>query len=223
MIDFHRDTGFAFDDLVGIMRLLRSTDGCPWDREQTHASIRPNLLEEAYELSEAIELGDAALMREELGDVLLQVVFHAQMASEAGTFDIGGVLDGICQKLIERHPHIFGDVSVSGSEEVLRNWENIKSKSKMQTTKTDSLKAVSGALPALMRAEKLLSRAAKAGFPFESHENVLGEKGVGKALFSLAAAAREAGINPEIALLERCRSFIDEFEEWEMKANRSRL
>lgn len=216
MIDLHKDTGYTFGDLVEIMRILRSADGCPWDREQTHASIRPNVLEEAYELSEAIELDDPGLMSEELGDVLLQVVFHAQMAGEAGRFDIGGVLDGICLKLIERHPHIFGDIKVSGPDEVLRNWEQIKSKTKGQTTKADSLKAVSGALPALMMAEKLVSRAAKAGFPLESSGDVSGERELGNALLALVVSARRAGVNPELALLDRCRAFIGEFEDWEL-------
>ncbi len=212
----HKSAGYTFEDLVEIMSVLRSPDGCPWDREQTHATIRSNLLEESYELSEAIDLDDAELMREELGDVLLQVVFHAQMASEAERFDIGEVIDGICRKLIRRHPHIFGDVRVSGAEEVLSNWERIKSESKGQTTKSDSLKAVSEALPALMRAEKLVSRASKAGYRLEASSVVAGERELGEALLSLVVSARAAGVNPELALLDRCRELVREFELWEL-------
>lgn len=215
MIDLHKGGGYTFDDLLSIMKKLRGPDGCPWDREQTHASIRANTLEEAYELAEAIDQDDSGMMCEELGDLLLQVVFHAQMAYESKRFDIGGVLDGICTKLIVRHPHIFGDTKVSDSKEVLLNWDRIKSETKGQTSKTDSLKAVSNALPALMKAEKLISRAEKAGFHFANPVDIPHDRELGDILFSLVISARKAGIDPELALLDKCRSFIGEFESWE--------
>ena len=126
MVNFKPKDSYSFEDLVEIMRLLRSENGCPWDREQTHESIRRNFIEEAYEAVEAIDKKDDANLCEELGDVLLQVVFHARIAEEDSRFDIGDVADGICKKLVLRHPHIFGDVSANTSEEVLRNWDEIK-------------------------------------------------------------------------------------------------
>ena len=131
--------GFSFKDVYGIgdllqiMQCLRSEGGCPWDREQTHESIKKNLIEETYEVIEAINQQDKALLCEELGDVLMQVVFHAQMEAEEGSFTFENVADGVCKKLIERHPHVFGEVEVTGSEEVLRNWDDIKKRSKGQT------------------------------------------------------------------------------------------
>lgn len=163
MVNLEKSEKYGFSDLLGIMEKLRGKGGCPWDAEQTHASIRQNLLEEAYEAAEAIDLGDGALLTEELGDVLLQVVFHAQIAKESGEFDIHDVTDGICRKLIERHPHIFSGLALSGgTEEVLSNWEAIKNKSKDKTP-GQAVNEVAKSLPALMRAEKVLSRAKKAG------------------------------------------------------------
>ena len=126
MVDFQYKNSYGVRDLVEIVRILRQPGGCPWDREQDHHSIRRNLLEEAYEAAEAIDEDDPEHLREELGDVLLQVVFHARMEQEAGRFDLDAVADGICKKLIYRHPHVFGDVAVTGSGEVLQNWEELK-------------------------------------------------------------------------------------------------
>lgn len=122
-MEFKEKESYNFDDLVAIMKLLRSPEGCPWDKEQTHSSIRQNLIEETYEAIEAIDTQDTALLKEELGDVLLQVVFHAEMESEKGAFSIDDVCDGICKKLIVRHPHIFSDVQADTSETVLKNWD----------------------------------------------------------------------------------------------------
>lgn len=157
------------------MALLRSERGCPWDREQTHESIRKNFLEETYEVLEAIDTKDRALLREELGDVLLQVVFHSQIANENGTFDFDDVCDGICKKLVLRHPHIFAAVDVSGSAEVLRNWDKIKEKSKGQTTYTETLQSVPAVLPALMRSDKVQARAAKSGFDYPGVDGALSD------------------------------------------------
>lgn len=155
---------YGIDDLLLIMRCLRSEGGCPWDREQTHESIKKNLIEETYEVIEAINRQDRALLCEELGDVLMQVVFHAQMEAETGAFTFEDVADGVCKKLIERHPHVFGEVRVSGSAEVLRNWDDIKKRSKGQTSQTETMQSVPRELPALMRAEKVQKKAAKVGF-----------------------------------------------------------
>lgn len=154
-------------DLLRIMRLLRAPGGCPWDREQTHQSIRKNLIEETYELVEAIDRDDPAMMREELGDVLMQVVFHSCMAEEAGRFTFDDVADEVCKKLIIRHPHVFGDVSVSGTEDVLANWDEIKRRTKGQKSTTQAMDSVPRQLPALMRAQKIQGKAAKSGFEFE--------------------------------------------------------
>ncbi|MCR4616035.1 MAG: nucleoside triphosphate pyrophosphohydrolase [Clostridiales bacterium] len=151
-------------DLVKIMKCLRAPGGCPWDAEQDHESIKKNLIEETYEVIEAINKDDKDLLCEELGDVLLQVVFHAEMESEKGTFDFDDVADGICKKLIERHPHVFGEIKVSGVDDVLTNWDNIKRKSKGQKSSTSAMNAVPRELPALMRAAKIQQKAAKVGF-----------------------------------------------------------
>ena len=149
MVDFQYKDSYGVKDLEEIVRILRAPGGCPWDGEQTHQSIRRNFLEEAYEAVEAIDEGSPEHLEEELGDVLLQVVMHARMEQEAGRFDLDGVADGICKKLIYRHPHVFGDVAVSGTGEVLSNWEALKRKEKGQATNTDALEAVARALPAL--------------------------------------------------------------------------
>lgn len=148
------------------MQVLRGDGGCPWDREQTHQSIRKNMIEETYEVVEAIDQNDTGLLREELGDALLQVVFHAQMEAECGSFTFDDVCDGICKKLILRHPHIFGNVTASTSEEVLRNWDEIKKREKGQKSQTEAALSVPRVLPALMRSSKVQQRAAKTGFDY---------------------------------------------------------
>ena len=158
---------YGYEDLIRIMEVLRSPGGCPWDREQTHESIRKNFIEETYEAVEAIDSGDKAHLQEELGDVLLQVVFHARMEEEAGGFTMEDVCDGICKKLVLRHPHIFGDVRADSAEQVLKNWDEIKKKEKSQKTATDTLNSVPRLLPALMRAAKVQHRAARAGFDYD--------------------------------------------------------
>ena len=164
MVDFNRKQSYNVQDLVEIMKLLRSPGGCPWDAEQTHESIKKNLIEETYEVIEAINKNDNELLCEELGDLLMQVVFHAQMEAEADAFDFDTVADGVCKKLIERHPHVFGDVTISGVDDVLTNWDAIKRKSKKQKTTTESMLSVPRELPALMRATKLQKKAADVGF-----------------------------------------------------------
>ncbi len=163
---FTLKNSYDINDLVVIMSLLRSENGCPWDREQTHKSIRNNFIEEVYEAIEAIDTEDTALLQEELGDVLLQVVFHSRMAEEENNFSFDDVCNDICAKLIRRHPHIFGDTVVDGTEQVLRNWDAIKRGEKQHTGTADTLYAVSRSLPGLIRTAKVQGRAAKAGFDY---------------------------------------------------------
>ena len=173
MVDFERKEKYNFNDLLRIMEILRAPDGCMWDREQDHQSIRQNFIEETYEVCEAIDEQDTEHLKEELGDVLLQVVFHAQMEKEKGVFDIEDVADGVCKKLIFRHPHIFGTVEVASSEEILRNWDELKRKEKHQKTDTSALESVAKSLPGLIRAAKLQKKAAKVGFDWDGPQGAL--------------------------------------------------
>ena len=173
MTEFKFKNSYDVQDLLEIMKILRSPGGCPWDAQQTHESIKKNLIEEAYEVIEAINKDDKVLLCEELGDLLMQVVFHAQMEQETGTFDFGAVADDVCKKLIERHPHVFGQVEVSGVDDVLTNWDAIKMKTKKQKTATDSMLSVPRELPALMRATKLQKKAAGIGFDWSDVSGAL--------------------------------------------------
>ena len=163
-MDFTIKERYQFEDLLKIMEILRSENGCMWDRAQDHHSIRRNFIEETYEVCEAIDNEDVDLLREELGDVLLQVVFHTRIEEEKGTFNIDDVADGICKKLIYRHPHIFGSVDVASTEEILNNWDALKKVEKGQKSTTDTLNSVARSLPALIRAEKVQYKVAKVGF-----------------------------------------------------------
>ncbi len=230
------DKKYTFQDLIDIMIKLRSDDGCPWDKVQTHQSIRKNFLEETCEVLEAIDNNDAELLKEELGDVLLQVVFHAQMESEVGNFDISDVVNDICQKLIVRHPHIFSDTVATTQTQVLNNWEKIKRQQKGFENKTEYLKAVAKTLPALMRAEKVGSRGSKSGFDFEcltdtisSLEDELAELKVaiangdeqniseelGDVLLSCVNVSRFLKLDCEECLNKATDKFIDRFEKVE--------
>ncbi len=229
---------FSFDDLVEIMRKLRSPEGCPWDREQTHESLVPYLIEETYEVVDAITKRDYENLREELGDLLLQVVFHSQIASEKGKFTIDDVVDGICKKLIFRHPHVFGDRDdIKTSEDVLKKWEEFKKK---EGKKRESLlDGIPESLPALDYALKLQKRAAKVGFDWKDFggikEKLLEEieeveesyrKGnrekieeeVGDLLFMVVNLARALNVNPEIALRKANQKFVRRFSYIEKKA-----
>lgn len=223
---------YEFSDLTSIMALLRSEAGCPWDREQTHVSIRENFIEETYEVIEAIDNGNRELLCEELGDVLLQVVFHSQIEAESGnTFDINDVINGICKKLIHRHPHIFGDVRVNNTDEVLNNWDSIKNEEKKRETVTSKLRAVPHQLPALMRAEKIgkkakcydfasadeaMKKVNEEKFELDSaiekgdRDNI--EEEMGDLLLSLVSLCRKLDIKPENALNRASDKFIYRFE-----------
>ena len=237
MVDFQYKDSYGVKDLEEIVRILRAPGGCPWDAEQTHQSIRRNFLEEAYEAVEAIDEGSPEHLEEELGDVLLQVVMHARMEQEAGRFDLDGVADGICKKLIYRHPHVFGDVAVSGTGEVLSNWEALKRKEKGQATNTDALEAVARALPALWRAEKVQKKARKAGFDWPDVSGALDKlseeleelktaaaegtnvaEELGDLLFSAVNAARFLKVDPEDALNGATDKFIGRFRRVEAGA-----
>ena len=222
---------YNFDDLCMIMELLRSEGGCPWDMEQTHESIRRDFIEETYEVIEAIDTKNPELLREELGDVLLQVVFHTRIEEEQGTFYMDDVITELCEKLIHRHPHIFGDVVVEDSENVLVNWDKIKNEEKQRETVTSRLRSVPPSLPALMKAAKVGKRAACFDFPdaksafakieeekieiaqvMESGDKDHLEEEIGDLLFSVANFARKSGIDPEMALNRATKKFIDRFE-----------
>lgn len=161
---FQFKDNYNIEDLLRIMEILRGPGGCPWDAEQTHESIKKDLIEETYEVIEAINKQNPVMLQEELGDLLMQVVFHSRLSQEAGEFAFAEVCDGICKKLIERHPHVFGEVSVSDTDEVLSNWDAIKRRSKEHVTTTQAIDSVPRELPALMRSAKIQHKAAKAGF-----------------------------------------------------------
>ena len=238
-VQFQQKESYGIGDLLKIMSLLRGEGGCPWDQEQDHHTIRRNFLEETYEVLEAIDQEDSELLREELGDVLLQVVFHAQLEREAGRFDFSDVCDGICKKLILRHPHVFGATQVSGSGEVTQNWDQIKAASKGQTTAAQTLESVPRVLPALMRSDKVQSRAAKAGFAYpdlgwamEALQSEFGElqeaaasgcgertgEELGDLLFAAVNVARMLGQDPEECLDKSCEKFIGRFTKVEQLA-----
>lgn len=164
MVDYRQKERYDLNDLREIIHILRHEGGCPWDQEQTHESIRRDLIEETCELAEAIDQKSLPGMEEELGDVLMQVIFHADIEADEGHFDLDDVADHIAKKMIFRHPHVFGETQVSGTGEVLQNWDALKRQEKHQDTYTDTLNAVARTLPALWRAEKVQKKAAKAGF-----------------------------------------------------------
>ncbi len=164
---------YSTEDLLFIMKALRSPDGCPWDREQTHSSIRTDFIEETYEAVEAIDNDDTAALCEELGDVLLQVVFHAEMAAEQNRFDFDDVVDGICKKLIVRHPHVFGDGEANDAAAVLKTWDAVKRQTKGDVAQSTLLRNLPRALPALMRAAKVQNRAARVGFDWPTIDGAL--------------------------------------------------
>lgn len=230
MLDFEYKKYYVFEDLVRIIKLLRGEGGCPWDREQTHESIRRNFIEETYEACEAIDEMNPEHLKEELGDVLTQVVFHADMEDDAGNFNIDDVCDRICQKLILRHPHVFSDAKVSGSGDVLKNWDEIKRIEKGQNTHYSELDSVARSLPSLWRAEKLQKKAAKVGFDWPDVNGALDKlseeveelkiaisadsnsaEELGDVLFSAVNVARFIKADPESSLSSTCEKFIARF------------
>ena len=245
MVDFQCKRRYGWEDFLEIMRLLRAPGGCPWDAEQTHDSIRRNFLEETYEALDAIDRDNPADMCEELGDVLMQVAFHAQIETERDRFTMDDVIDGVAQKLVYRHPHVFGTVEVEDSREVLVNWEALKRKEKSQSTTADAIESVPHTLPALWRAEKIGSKTAKAGFDWSSALSALGKleeevrelraaleagaaadephgvrEELGDLLFITAKVAQMSGVDPEDALHRACDKFDGRFRRMEESADK---
>jgi tetrapyrrole methylase family protein / MazG family protein len=223
----------AVDRLRKIVAQLRSPDGCPWDREQTHQSLKPHLIEECYELVDAIDAGDDKEIKEELGDLLLQVVLHSQMASEEGRFDMDDVATVIADKLMHRHPHVFGENKLPDSEAVLRQWEVIKRAEKQE--RNSALDGVPRALPALARAQKVQTKAARVGFDWNDADGALEkvqeelseiesaserqiEEEVGDLLFAIVNFARKKGLDAEQALWQATAKFSDRFQAMERLA-----
>ena len=223
---------FGFDDLREIMEYLRRPEeGCPWDAAQTHASIRKNFLEEAYEVCEAIDRKDNVLMCEELGDTLFQVVFHTRIAEEEGAFTMDDVTTGICKKMIERHPHVFGQhEKLEKPEDTYNVWDAVKAQEKSQKTYTDAMNDVAKTLPALMYAEKVQGRAKKSGFDWPAVSGAMDkvreeaaelqecidrgediQEELGDLLFAAVNVARMQDVDPEEALLRATQKFMRRF------------
>ncbi len=226
-----------FHKLVEIMAVLRSADGCPWDKEQTRESLKPFLIEETYEVLEAIDEGEPDKIKEELGDLLFQVVFHCQIAKENGEFDINDVIENIYKKMISRHPHVFGSARLKTSEEVLKQWDERKKEE--GKIKKSILEGIPKELPSLLRAQKLQAKAAKVGFDWQRVEDVLEkleeelyefrnvlknkkqkeiEDELGDIFFVLVNISRFVGVNPEDALRKTISKFISRFRYIEMRA-----
>lgn len=233
-----RESGPAFQRLVEIMATLRAPGGCPWDREQTRESLKPFLIEEAYEVLEALDQGDRQRLLEELGDLLLQVVFHAQVASEQGEFTITDVLQAISEKLVRRHPHVFGETKAESAEEVLHTWERLKQEERGGVEKASALDGVPTTLPALLRAQRLQDKAARVGFDWGETAAVIQkveeeltelkaamgrgveatEEELGDLLFSVVNLARFLHLNAEEALRKCIEKFISRFRHIEAVA-----
>ncbi|MDX2436096.1 MAG: nucleoside triphosphate pyrophosphohydrolase [Acidobacteriota bacterium] len=235
----------SFDRLVAIMDRLRDPGGCPWDREQTIHSLAPYFLEEASEVVDAIASGDPEKLREELGDLLLQIVFVARIARENGWFDIDGVSEGISEKMVRRHPHVFGDRQVEGSAEVMRNWEDIKKEERSGKPDASVLDGVPGSLPALLKAFRMTEKAAAVGFdwrkPIDVMDKMREEMGeleaeldaddgvvddrvraeMGDVLFVMANLARHLGVEPETALQQTNTTFLRRFQAMEDRARQT--
>lgn len=230
MVHFKEKARYNYDDLLEIIRVLRSPEGCPWDQVQTHQSIRRGLLEEAYEAAEGIDRDDADLLREELGDVLMQVVFHADIESDAGRFTIDDVCDGVVKKLLFRHPHVFGSQREDSPESVLVSWDKLKRQEKGQKTVADSMDSVARSLPGLWRAEKLQNKAASAGFEWPDVQGALDKleeevaelrraveedgdvpEELGDVLFAAVKVGRFCACDPEDAVNGTCEKFIRRF------------
>ncbi len=228
----------AFRTLVDVVARLRGSGGCPWDREQTHQSLRPCLLEECYEVLDALDRADPSALREELGDLLLQIVFHAQIATEAGQFSVADVSADVAAKMVRRHPHVFGDATVVDSAEVTRNWSRIKAEERARRGAEDAsvLSGLPPELPALHAAARLGEKAARVGFDWPSPAAALGkvreelreleealadgrperiEHEIGDLLFALASVARLAGHSPEMALRQALARFGRRFRRME--------
>ena len=236
-MDFTVKDHYDFEDLLALTRLLRAPDGCPWDSVQTHASIRRNFIEEVYEACEAIDQDDPVHLCEELGDVLYQVLFHADLEREAGRFTMEDVIDGVCKKLVARHPFLFADEHAADADDALDRWDNVKRSLNGYRTHAQAMDSVSRTLPALWRAEKLLGKAKKAGLERESalaaveamqarldalrtaiEQGTDASDALGDALFAATDVARKLEIDPEDALNNALERFICRFDHIEQEA-----
>lgn len=242
--DFTFKDRYTIDDLIDIVKILRAPGGCPWDIEQTHESIRKDFIEETYEVIEAINKNSPEMMREELGDVLLQVVFHTLIENEKGNFTFEDVCDEICKKLIVRHPHVFGDVKVDSTADVLTNWDAIKMQTKNQKSTSEVMESIPRELPALMRGQKLQKKAAKVGFDWDDINGALKkideekaeveealaendqahiQEELGDLLFSVVNACRFAHVDAEEALTGTNDKFLHRFEKVEAMAKKKNI
>lgn len=231
-VDFEIKDNYDINDFLRLVTVLRSPGGCPWDRKQTHESIKKNFIEETYEAVEAINKADAEGLKEELGDVLLQVAMHSEMESEKGSFDFNEVVNDICKKLVVRHPHVFGDAAAQSSDEALQNWDQVKLKTKGMKKQGEAMIKVPREFPALMRAQKVQEKAAKAGFDWDDingavdklHEEIdeletalaagVGkdiEEEFGDVLFSCVNVSRFIGADSEEALTASTDKFIKRY------------
>ena len=231
-VDFEIKDNYDINDFLRLVTVLRSPGGCPWDRKQTHESIKKNFIEETYEVVEAINKADAEGLKEELGDVLLQVAMHSEMESEKGSFDFNDVVNDICKKLVVRHPHVFGDAAAQSSDEALQNWDQVKLKTKGMKKQGEAMIKVPREFPALMRAQKVQEKAAKAGFDWDDingavdklHEEIdeletalaagVGkdiEEEFGDVLFSCVNVSRFIGADSEEALTASNDKFIKRY------------
>lgn len=231
-VDFEIKDNYDINDFLRLVTVLRSPGGCPWDRKQTHESIKKNFIEETYEVVEAINKADAEGLKEELGDVLLQVAMHSEMESEKGSFDFNDVVNDICKKLVVRHPHVFGDAAAQSSDETLQNWDQVKLKTKGMKKQGEAMIKVPREFPALMRAQKVQEKAAKAGFDWDDingavdklHEEIdeletalaagVGkdiEEEFGDVLFSCVNVSRFIGADSEEALTASTDKFIKRY------------
>ncbi len=246
MVDFQCKPRYDWADFLRVMALLRGPGGCPWDAEQTHDSIRRNFLEETYETLDALDRDDAAGMCEELGDVLMQVAFHAQIEAERGRFTMDDVVDGVTKKLVYRHPHVFGTVEADTSEQVLANWEVLKRREKGQRSTADAIESVPHTLPALWRAEKIQSKDRQGRFRLGQRPERSGQAGRGGAGAARGSGVRQAagraprraggswatpcsspprwrqmsGVDPEDALHRACDKFDQRFRYVEAQADK---
>lgn len=231
-VDFELKERYDVNDLVQLIKVLRAPGGCPWDRKQTHTSIRKNFIEETYEVIEAINKNDADMLREELGDVLLQVMLHTEMEREKGTFDFDDVVNELCQKLVVRHPHVFGDAVAKDSFEALGKWDEVKLKTKGMKKQSESMLKVPREFPALMRAQKIQQKAAKAGFDWDERDGAVDklyeeinelkialeqgnqadiEDEFGDVLFSCVNISRFIGVDSEEALTASTDKFLTRY------------
>lgn len=233
MIDFEFKDRYDINDLISIIALLRTPQGCPWDREQTHESIKKNFIEETYEVIEAINKHSVEGLREELGDVLMQVALHCQMESECNNFDFNDVCNELCQKLVIRHPHVFGDVKAENTQDALKSWDSVKQQTKGYKSRYQSMVSVPIELPALMRAQKVQEKASKAGFDWRDKDGAISkineeinellnavehnsqpeiEDEFGDLLFSCVNVSRFLNVDSEEALKKATDKFIKRFK-----------